>query len=128
MVLGFFFNLPLMNFSFIARRIADLIHNSWICHHALIAYWWEMTGGWEIKDIKYQQIFRFLVSGILDPIIQSNGRENFDRSAKSVKKVILRKVSPFFHRDAKSLRNYRTFRTNGKRSSCSSPQKGLRSS
>ena len=44
MVLGFFFNLPSMNFSFIAWRIADLIHNSWKCHHALIAYWWELTG------------------------------------------------------------------------------------
>ena len=58
------------------------------------------TEFYHLKNIKYQQIFRFLLSGILVPVIQSNGTENFDRSAKSGKKVILRKVSPFFHRDA----------------------------
>ena len=58
------------------------------------------TEFYHLKNIKYQQIFRFLLSGILVPVIQSNGTENFDRSAKSGKKVIPRKVSPFFHRDA----------------------------
>ena len=58
------------------------------------------TEFYHLKNIKYQQIFRFLLSGILVPVIQSDGTENFDRSAKSGKKVILRKVSPFFHRDA----------------------------
>ena len=58
---------------------------------------------WIVPFTKYQQIFRFLSRGILALVIQTNGTENFGCSSKSGRKLIPRKVSPFFAKHSTSM-------------------------
>ena len=92
-------------------------------HQMVLVFFWhrKQDRDWVVPFTNYRYIFHFLSTWSLALVMQTTGTENFGRFGKNGKKVIPRKVLPFFRKistrvNLNSSRNFLVFHTNGKRS------------